>query len=423
MGVTALFTFTQGLATFTQVLLALPMALDLLGPPSFLLLSLLFTLHHFLYSTLRLVLKNTPLAPLVSILSFLSPFISSFLVLLTIYYYLQPPTPTAPRSLIPNLSHYLVNIVPFAYAQILRWVSPLFTLLEGISTLLVIQVAGRVGKGWADEEEKDEGVEWRSLVGLVAAALVYCAGLAGIVKTFPLSPESSFPAFLLGAALTAVLFLSMIGFSLRRTNVLETSLVFVYVAYSAWLSGVESAMEPRTYGTGWLPAPSSPLRQPEPLPAPELTSVSALLSYAVHSTFPSFISVSRTLPPHLLLSLIYRVAILHAAAKIVPGLRKASLGWDDGMSDGGLSTDGQPGFWDGRSLNEEPANMRITTIVLSYRRAILIAVYTHLLLLDAGSQTWWRWINIALFLSVWSLELLLDAEGDETEAVARWKVD
>ena len=78
--------------------------------------------------------------------------------------------------------------------------------------------------------------------------------------------------------------------------------------------------------------------------------------------------------------------------------------------------------------------MRVTTVVLSYRRAILIAVYTHLLrelldmtwlisVLDAGSQTWWRWINIALFLSVWSLELLLDADGDDAESVSRWKVD
>jgi hypothetical protein len=62
---------------------------------------------------------------------------------------------------------------------VLRWVSPLFTLAEGISTLLVIQVVGKVGKGWADEEEKEEGIEWRGL--LVAAAFVYCAGLAGVI--------------------------------------------------------------------------------------------------------------------------------------------------------------------------------------------------------------------------------------------------
>ncbi|KAL0253926.1 hypothetical protein I308_101304 [Cryptococcus tetragattii IND107] len=338
MGILAVLSFTQGLATFSQVLLGLPAALSLLGPSSFLLLSLLFTLHHLLYSTLRLCLKNTPLAPLVSIVAVLSPAISAALALLTLYFYLAPPPPGA------SLAHCLVNILPFAYAQILRWVSPLFTLLEGISTLLVIQVAGRVGKGWADEEDKDDGLEWRSVVALVAAALVYCAGLAGIIKTFPSLP---FPAFLLGAALTAVLFLSLIGFSLKRTNVLETSLVFVYVVYSAWLSGVEAEM-------------------------PSTTT-------------------------------------------IVPVLRRASMGWDD--------RDEREGFWDGRTLGDEPPNMRITTVFLSYRRAILIAVYTHLLLLDGGSQTWWRWVNIALLLSVWSLELLLDAEGDDTDSVSRWKVD
>ncbi|WVQ82584.1 hypothetical protein IAT38_004714 [Cryptococcus sp. DSM 104549] len=419
MGALAFLSFTQGMATFTQVLLALPMALDLLGPPSFLLLSLLFTLHHFLYSTLRLFLKNTPLAPLISILSFLSPFISSLLVLLTVYFYLSPPSPPFPTAVLPSLSHWLVNVLPFAYAQILRWVSPLFTLLEGISTLLVVQVAGRVGKGWADEEDKDEGVEWRSLVGLVAAALVYCAGLAGVIKIFPPSSTSSFPAFLLGAALTAVLFLSLIGFTLRRTNVLETSLVFVYVVYSAWLSGVEGEMEPRTFGSSWLPSPSPPPLHTALSPPLSSPTISSLLSYALHSLFPSFLAISRTLPPHLLLSLIYRVTVLHMAARIVPDIRKASMGWDDGMDEGGR----ERGFWDGRSLGEEPANMRITTVFLSYRRAVLIAVYTHLLLLDGGSQTWWRWINIALFLSVWSLELLLDAEGDDTDSVTRWKVD
>lgn len=86
----------------------------------------------------------------------------------------------------------LVDVLPYLYASVLRWVSPIFTLLEGISTLLVVQMAGRVGKDWADEEEKDEGLEWRSLVGLVAAALVYCAGLAGVVWVGPVLYEILF---------------------------------------------------------------------------------------------------------------------------------------------------------------------------------------------------------------------------------------
>jgi len=182
---------------------------------------------------------------LVAFLSILSPFFTTICIAITLYFYLHPPEPSS-TGLINGGSHVLVNVLPYIYANILRWVSPLFTLAEGISTLLVIQVVGKVGKGWADEEEKEEGIEWRQLLGLVAAALVYCAGLAGVImvsfpsearvglmrQEFPSGPASSIPAFMLGAALTTVLFLSLIGFTLRRTNVLETSLVFVYVVVS-----------------------------------------------------------------------------------------------------------------------------------------------------------------------------------------------
>ncbi|BEJ13408.1 hypothetical protein CspHIS471_0305820 [Cutaneotrichosporon sp. HIS471] len=386
-----------GLATFGQVLFALPMALDLLGPPSFLLLSLLFTLHHFGYSTLRLLLKNTLFAPLITVLSFFSPLISGLCVLLTFYYYITPPENS-------RFGHVLVNVLPYLYASVLRWVSPLFTLIEGISTLLVIQITGRIGKGWTADDDKEEGFEWRGLVGLVFSSLVYSSALWLIVYAFPDMP---FPAFLLGVALAATVFLSVTGFTLRRTNVIETAFVLLYVAYSAWLSGVERAMEPRQFGTGWL---SHDWAVPKSVSAP---SVNALAHYAVGSAIDSVWAVAGALPPHVLLSLIYRVVVLHFAARIVPMIRR---GWEDGSDTAG------PNFWDGRSLGEEPTNMRITTIVLSYRRAILIAVYTHLLLLDAGSQTWWRWVNIALFLSVWSLELLLDPD-DDAESVKPWKTD
>jgi hypothetical protein len=116
-----------------------------------------------------------------------------------------------------------------------------------------------------------------------------------------------------------------------------------------------------------------------------------LFSRAASGIFDSVTDIAFNLPHHLLLSLVYRVVVLHAAARIIPAIRKYSMGYDDGMTD-----ESKPGFWDGRSLNEEPMvrphvkitnaaptdsgqSMRPTTVVLAYRRAILIAVYTHLL--------------------------------------------
>jgi len=144
---------------------------------------------------------------------------------------------------------------------------------------------------------------------------------------------------------------------------------------------------PRTYGSGWLPSPAT-FPPSKPLSFPE-TTVQGLFSRAASGIFDSVTDIALTLPPHLLLSLVYRVVVLHFAARIIPAIRKNSMGYDDGMSD-----ETRPGsFWDGRSLGEEPMvsfafdlvnkliwqSMRPTTVVLAYRRAILIAVYTHLL--------------------------------------------
>lgn len=110
-------------------------------------------------------------------------------------------------------------------------------------------------------------------------------------------------------------------------------------------------LRPRQYGSGWLSP--SPTWTPKVV-SPITPSVHSLASRAVTGIFDSLFDVTKTLPPHLLLSLIYRVAVLHLAARIVPVLRKASTGWDDGME-----TDVSAGFWDGKSLGEEPAVSKV----------------------------------------------------------------
>jgi hypothetical protein len=105
---------------------------------------------------------------------------------------------------------------------------------------------------------------------------------------------------------------------------------------------------PRTYGSGWLPSPAT-FPPSKPLSFPE-TTVQGLFSRAASGIFDSVTDIALTLPPHLLLSLVYRVVVLHFAARIIPAIRKNSMGYDDGMNG-----ETRPGsFWDGRSLTEEP---------------------------------------------------------------------
>jgi hypothetical protein len=106
---------------------------------------------------------------------------------------------------------------------------------------------------------------------------------------------------------------------------------------------------PRQYGSGWL---SHDWAVPKSIKA---SSVKGLAQYTLTRAFDSVWVVAKQLPPHLLLSLIYRVVVLHFATRIIPVIRKASLGYDNGEP--------VPSFWDGRSLGEEPT-------VSCFRRAV-----------------------------------------------------
>jgi len=63
------------------------------------------------------------------------------------------------------------------------------------------------------------------------------------------------------------------------------------------------------------------------------------------------------------------------------------------------------------------------TLVITYSRVILIAVYTHLLLLESEGQhqVYWRWLNILGTITLWGVELIIgkDEEGQDGESLLR----
>lgn len=139
-----------GLSTFTQVLFQLPLALDWLGAPSFLLLSLLLFTYQCSYATFRLLTRNTPLASLMGLYNLVNPFVPTLCALATCWMYLYPPpcpsdgdtSSTTTTSTVTWLwrtdwKTWVGVILPGLYAHTLRLVSPIFSLLEGFATLLV----------------------------------------------------------------------------------------------------------------------------------------------------------------------------------------------------------------------------------------------------------------------------------------------
>ncbi|KAJ9121616.1 hypothetical protein QFC22_002236 [Naganishia vaughanmartiniae] len=462
-----------GTSTFTQILFVLPLSLDWLGPPSFLLLSLLLTTYYFCYATIKLATKNTPVASLLGLFDLVQPFVPAGCALVTCYLYLHPAEAGAetPHILGINGKRILGVFLPALYAQVLRFVSPLFSVLEGVATLLVAQCAGRITKAYIEEGVADdrEEFEWRRMFALVAAAVMYCAGAGWLIAAHPLSPpfsKTQLPPILLGGALATVFFLTMIGFSRRSATVVETALIFLYVIYSAWISGKEELLEPRSFGHGWL---TTGWGKAKALPTELLTGTTP-------SPYITFLTSSLHLPSSLsnivgfFLSIFVKVCGLQSGwlsgLGLLPTVFTSSNGGGNrkmpdaqGLDMVGLATNilqhATDTMW--KVAGSLPPTMLIS---LCFRLLVLSAAARIIPMIRRASAGWdageedresfeggdfWdgkrlreepacsimgrksgggEWINIFITLGIWALELVIEDEfDDDGESIKSWKVD
>ncbi|KDQ63519.1 hypothetical protein JAAARDRAFT_381190 [Jaapia argillacea MUCL 33604] len=344
------------LSTVLQILLFLPLTLSTLSTSAFLLLSLLLFLHSLIHGTLLLLWGNQAL-------SVMQVPMHPFLLLVCFNAFSQSVPP------------FLITAASW-WGKILHFSSPGFIIMEGLSSLLVVQKLGQEGKKLVDEGEVYQfGL-------LIVTAAAYVASAWWIVIAYPAAATSPLSSTLLGVALTAFLFLTFIGFGLRRTNVIESSGLALFLAYNVWLCGFDQQS----------------FLDPASAYAPLLSNILPHLQTLVNF-------VTNTLPKPVLVSLVYRLSILHLASRILPTIGADSWDADYGVDDG----------WDGRPL---------THLLLTYRQAIFVTVYSHLLLLDHGSQIWWRWMNIFFTLVIWTVELLVSGQDDDTiTGTKEWKVD
>ncbi|KAI0068246.1 hypothetical protein BV25DRAFT_1793237 [Artomyces pyxidatus] len=349
-------TSTAKLSNFLQVIIFLPLTLSTLSKNAFLLLSLLIFLQSLIHGTLQL-LWGSAILPVMQI-----P-IQPFLLLVCFNIFSQTVHP------------FLLTAASW-WGTILTLSSPLFIIMEGMSSLLVVQKLGQVGRELVgDGEAYQFGL-------LIASAVAYVVSAWWIVMAFPAAASSPLSSTLLGAALTAFLFLTFIGFGLRRTNVIESSGLALFIAYNVWLCG----FDPQSF--------SDPASSYAPLLPNILPHLQTLVNF-----------VTNTLPKPVLIALVYRISILLGAARVLPSIGADSWESEYGVDDG----------WEGRPTS------RLTHVLLTYRQSILVTVYSHLLLLDHSSQVWWRWMNIFFTLVIWSVELLVSGEDDAI--TKEWKVD
>lgn len=141
-----------------QVLIYLPLSLEVAGKPCFLALSAALAAYYFVQSTINLLLHNTRLQILTSIFSPFQILAIPGILLLFLNLYHSPSTAAQFGS--------ILNYVPGLWETILQALTPVFEVLEGLSTLLVVQALGQVSRYLI--EERNESFQFVFLVGAAA---------------------------------------------------------------------------------------------------------------------------------------------------------------------------------------------------------------------------------------------------------------
>lgn len=308
--------------------------------------------------------------------------------------------------------------------KLLRYSTPVFQLVEGFCSLLVIQAAGQVTRYLVNNG--DGGDSW--MIGLIVPSGSIIAGSGYFIyrmTTFPGLDTQD--AILIGIAIASAFFLAAWGMGSGRGNVVESSLLFAYVTLCIYQiftdyqpsHPISAAAEAST--TGEYP-PLPPI-----LMASYTTILQALstLPSTFRSAFGFILAAVQTVTPSVIISLIYRLIVLYAAARIIPAVRESGA----------------------RALSEDPSFedsaegvSTVMGVLAYYAPSILIAVYTSLLMQHFASSSadhpgeWWtsqggegggnisRWANLAGTMALYAVELYL-GKGDSDGLTSHWKLD
>ncbi|KAK3048226.1 hypothetical protein LTR09_010387 [Extremus antarcticus] len=319
------------------------------------------------------------------------------------------------------LEHFLIG----GWDKLLRYSTPVFQLAEGFCSLLVIQACGQVTRYLVNNG--DRGDHW--MIGLLMfSSGVISSAVYFLYRISTFSGIDSQDAILIGMAICCAIFLCAWGMGSGRGNVVESSLLFAYITLCIYQiftdyqpsNPASAAAQPPVEGADFPPLP--PI-----LMASYSTFVQALSSLpaTLHSAFGFMYAAIRTITPSVIISLVYRLTVLYASARIIPAVRESGAR--------ALSSD--------PSLEESEEEIGTLMGLISYfSPSILIAVYTSLLMQHFASASsdhpgeWWtsqggegggnisRWINLAGTMGLYAVELYL-GKGYGDDLGGHWKMD
>ena len=365
-----------------------------------------------------------------------------------------------------HLFFYLARRVPGWWHTLLRLSSPFFSLLEGVASLLVIQWIASTSR-WiiasslaapskpANPSRFSSALllrplqslgfgaseVWQILFLLLSATTYVLAALALYVGFEGATKDRPGTAAAIATSVTSTLWLTAIAFAMRKGNVIETSLMFAYVVFNIYQLGPSLSFTPDPISLirSFKANTHTPalVNTSQHLPSVILQAVGTLLHVLAHwlgHSLDFIAAAAAALPKSVIVSLVYRLMVLYAASRILPMLKgsvAAAADWPSGSESESESESedearslprrkrkrkrpldhAQPQHKRPRTETSEPFGAFISFIV-SYSRLILIAVYSHLLLLDQKNQIYWRFLTVGLTLLLWGLELVISKEDE-----------
>lgn len=320
------------------------------------------------------------------------------------------------------------NVTLGSWDIILRWSSPIFQLLEGFCSLLVIQAIGQFSRWLVNRSEWSDA--WL-LTLLVTSAGVVSSSVYFLWRVLQFPEISNLDSTLIGVAIASAIFLCGYGVVSGRGTATESSLLFAYIVLCIYQIFTDYKPNLPTEGMATA-APDFP-----PFPPIIMSSYTALMD--VLSNLPvvlvnslDFVAAAfKAVTPSVLISLGYRLFVFYASTRIIPAINES----------GARALSMEP------SLEDSNAGNQFLAFLSWFSPSILIAVYTSLLMqhfattmggyapgLTETIGAWWsgddqpgvngnlwKWVNLVGTMTLYAIELWLGKEDDINGE--HWKVD
>lgn len=317
-----------------------------------------------------------------------------------------------------NMIYYKFVLKPWRFFIIHS--TPLFTLLEGLCTILAIQSIGQTFE-WLKYNKSESWV----IMSLLSSGGIITTSLYFLFRIYSSPIEISLiSASLIGAILTFCSGLGLYGIISKKGSTIESSLLFAYIVRCIYETFPElSNLASSEIGFLISSAANQLKNEIQYLPIivnDSLTHLFSFLTLNVPNSFQTIIefliATSKTITPSILINLAYRIAVFYSATRIIPALK-----------------------------NPVPSTKSMKLIYL-FSPCIIIAVYTHLMMQysnELGQELciwgwwyenknlnddqvqiivhpwqFWNWINMFSTLSVYALEIF----GEQSEE-DHWKVE